>query len=93
MAEIVAASLLCVLLFAIARFMERPRAGEERADALVAELREARAAETRAAAVAERGRIAAELHDAGLALHCGAQEALTNVARHAPGAHATVVLR
>ena len=31
--------------------------------------------------------------DAGLALYRGAQEALTNVARHAPGAHATVVLR
>ena len=43
--------------------MDNARAGEERAEALVAELREARAAETRAAAVAERGRIAAELHD------------------------------
>jgi signal transduction histidine kinase len=185
-AEVVAATLLCVLLFGIAILMEGARAGEERAEALVVELREARAAETRAAAVAERGRIAAELHDvlahalsglavqlegarmlatreetsvalretiersgrlaregliearravgalrgddlpgperlpalvedlrrdlgvdasfrvegaprpltadAGLALYRGAQEALTNVARHAPGAHATVVL-
>jgi signal transduction histidine kinase len=187
LAEVVAATLLCVLLFGIAIVMEGARAGEERAEALVAELREARAAETRAAAVAERGRIAADLHDvlahalsglavqlegarmlatredaspalretiersgrlaregliearravgalrgddlpgpdrlsalvedlrrdlgvdatlrvegtprpltadAGLALYRGAQEALTNVARHAPGAHATVLLR
>jgi len=185
--QIVAATLLCVLLFAIAIFMDRAREGEERASRLVEELREARAAETRAAAVAERGRIAAELHDvlahalsglavqlegarmlatreqaspalretiersgrlareglvearravgalrgddlpgpdrlpalvqdlrrdlgvdaslrvegtprplaadAGLALYRGAQEALTNVARHAPGTHATVVVR
>jgi signal transduction histidine kinase len=186
-ADTVAATLLCVLLFAIAIVMEGARAGEERAETLVAELREARAAETRAAAVAERGRIAADLHDvlahalsglavqlegarmlaareetsvalretiersgrlareglvearravgalrgddlpgpdrlsalvedlrrnlgvdatlrvegtprpltadAGLALYRGAQEALTNVARHAPGARALVVLR
>ncbi|HEY6888508.1 MAG TPA: histidine kinase [Solirubrobacter sp.] len=185
-ADVVASILLCVLLFAVAVFMDNARAGEERAEALLAELREARAAETRAAAVAERGRIAAELHDvlahalsglavqlegarmlaareetsvalretiersgrlaregliearravgalrgddlpgpdrlpalvedlrrdlgvdasfrvegaprpltadAGLALYRGAQEALTNVARHAPGASATVVL-
>jgi signal transduction histidine kinase len=62
-AEVISGALLCVLLFAIAQFMDRAREGETRAEALVAELREARAAETRAAAVAERGRIAAELHD------------------------------
>src|SRR6476661_6644006 len=45
--QIVAATLLCVLLFAIAIFMDRAREGEERASRLVEELREARAAETR----------------------------------------------
>ena len=184
---VLATTLLCLLLGLIARFMRQARESEERTEVLLAQLEDARDEQARAAAVAERGRIASELHDvlahslsgaaiqlqaarvlvereqadarvraaieragtlvrdglasareavgalrgdrlpgvaelptliesyrrdlhvdaalqvegdaralpteADLGLYRGAQEALTNVARHAPGALATVVLR
>jgi signal transduction histidine kinase len=178
---------LCALLGVAAAYIRQSRASQERAEILLAELEDARDEQLRAAAVAERSRIAAELHDvlahslsgaaiqlqgarklaerdnagpevraaidragelvrdglgnaraavgalredalpgadqleslvaafrsdtecsvtldvegtprtlapdAGLALYRGAQEALTNIARYAPGARASVVLR
>jgi signal transduction histidine kinase len=184
---VVAGTLLCALLGLIAHFMKQARESQDRTELLLAQLKDAREEQTRAAALAERGRIAGELHDvlahslsgaaiqlqgarmlaerdragpqvsgaidrasqlvregltearqavgalrgealpgvaelealvesfrqdmkldvrlivdgslpvlaadAGLALYRGAQEALTNVARYAPGAHTEVTLR
>jgi signal transduction histidine kinase len=52
-----------VMLFLVTRFVARMREGKEEAERLVAELRESREAESRSAALAERGRIAREMHD------------------------------
>jgi signal transduction histidine kinase len=184
---VLAISLLCALLGVVAFLVEEARAGQTRTELLLAQLEDAREEQLEAAAVTERGRIAAELHDVlahslsgaalqlqgarmlaeregasapvreaidrasglvkaglgdarravgalrgedlpgvdqldalvesarrdvgvdatltiegdvralpadvGLALYRGVQEALTNVARHAPGAATTVVLR
>jgi signal transduction histidine kinase len=56
-------SLLCALLGLSAFFVRRSEASEERAELLLAELEDAREAQLETAAVAERGRIAGELHD------------------------------
>jgi len=184
---VLATTLLCVLLGLMAHFVKQARESQDRTELLLAELQDARDEQAQAAAIAERGRIAGELHDvlahslsgaaialqgarklaeheqagprtreaidraselvrdglssarqavgalrgeelpsvaqlptlvesfrsdmnvdatltieggarelpadAGLALYRGAQEALTNVARYAPGASTTVVLR
>jgi len=184
---VLASTLGCALFGLIAYFLTQAREGQDRTEVLLAQLEDAREQQTRAAAIAERGRIASELHDvlahslsgaaiqlqgarllaereqatakmrdaidragelvkdgladarqavgalrgdrlpgvnelealigsfsadmalevtlrvegssrtlpadAGLALYRGAQEALTNVARYAPGASTTVVLR
>jgi signal transduction histidine kinase len=60
---IFAATLLCVLLGLIAGFMRQARESQDRSEVLMAELEDAREEQTRAAAIAERGRIASELHD------------------------------
>lgn len=60
---VLATTLLCALLALIARFMKQARESEERAEVLLARLEDARDEQARAAAVAERGRIASELHD------------------------------
>jgi signal transduction histidine kinase len=60
---VLAAVLLCALLGLIAYFLRQAREGQERSEVLLAELQDAREEQTRAAAVAERGRIAGELHD------------------------------
>jgi signal transduction histidine kinase len=60
---IVATTLLCVLLGVIAHFMKQARESQERAEVLLAQLEDARDEQARTAAIAERGRIASELHD------------------------------
>jgi signal transduction histidine kinase len=60
---VVAAVLLCALLGIAAFFIRRSRESHEQAELLLAELEDARDEQLRAAALAERGRIAAELHD------------------------------
>lgn len=62
-AGVIAATLLCALLGLIAHFMKQARQSQDRTEALMAELEDAREEQTRAAAVAERSRIAGELHD------------------------------
>jgi signal transduction histidine kinase len=52
-----------VMLFLVTRFVARMREGKEEAERLLEELRDSRAAEARSAALAERGRIAREMHD------------------------------
>jgi len=60
---VLAAVLLCALLGLIAYFLKQAREGQDRTEVLLAELQDAREEQTRAAALAERGRIAGELHD------------------------------
>ncbi|WP_158288246.1 histidine kinase [Streptomyces sp. ICBB 8177] len=55
--------LLCVVLGASYVFSRQARLGRDRTELLLAELEDSREAEARAAAVAERARIARELHD------------------------------
>lgn len=55
--------LLCVLLALMGYYMRRSGENEDRSELLLAQLQDARDAEAEAAAVAERGRIAGELHD------------------------------
>jgi signal transduction histidine kinase len=60
---VLAASLLSALLAVMAYFMKQARESQDRTEVLLARLEDAREEQTRAAAIAERGRIASELHD------------------------------
>jgi signal transduction histidine kinase len=62
-AAVLAGTLLCVLLGLMAYFMKQARESQDRTEVLLAQLEDAREEQTRAAAIAERGRIASELHD------------------------------
>jgi len=62
-AAVLAATLLAVLLGLVAYFLKQARASQDRTELLLAQLEDAREEQTRAAAIAERGRIASELHD------------------------------
>jgi signal transduction histidine kinase len=62
-AAVLATTLLCALLALIAYFIKQARESQERTEVLLAQLEDARDEQARAAAVAERGRIASELHD------------------------------
>jgi signal transduction histidine kinase len=58
-----AATLLCLLLAMTGQFIRRGRESQDRTELLMAQLQDAREAEAAAAALAERSRIAGELHD------------------------------
>ena len=60
---VLASTLLCALIGLIAYFLKQARESQDRTEVLLAELEDAREQQTRAAAIAERGRIASELHD------------------------------
>jgi signal transduction histidine kinase len=60
---IAASALLCALMGLIAHFLHQSRDSQARTELLMAQLEDAREEQTRAAAIAERGRIAGELHD------------------------------
>ena len=62
-APVLAAILLCALLGLVAYFIKQARASQEMAELLFAQLEDAREEQLRNAAVSERTRIAAELHD------------------------------
>jgi signal transduction histidine kinase len=55
--------LVTVLLGVVALFLKRSRKSQDETELLLAQLEDARDEQTRAAAIAERGRIAGELHD------------------------------
>ena len=57
------AALLCLLLAVTGQFLRRGRESQDRTELLLAQLQDARDAEAAAAALAERSRIAGELHD------------------------------
>ena len=61
--EVAAAMLVTVLLGVVALFLKRSRESQDQTELLLARLEDARDEQARAAAVAERGRIASELHD------------------------------
>jgi signal transduction histidine kinase len=61
--DIVATTLLCLILAMAATFLRRASESQEQTELLYAELQDARDAQAEAAAIAERGRIAADLHD------------------------------
>jgi signal transduction histidine kinase len=58
-----AATLLCLLLAVTGQFIRRGRESQDATELLMAQLQDAREAEAAAAALAERSRIAGELHD------------------------------
>jgi signal transduction histidine kinase len=60
---VLASTLLCALLGMVAYFLKQARESQDRTEVLLAQLEDAREEQTRAAAIAERGRIASELHD------------------------------
>ena len=62
-AQAITATLVCLLLAVIGQFLRRGRESQDRTELLMAQLQDAREAETAAAALAERSRIAGELHD------------------------------
>jgi signal transduction histidine kinase len=62
-ASVVATALLCALIGAVAYFVQQARAGQDRTELLLAQLEDAREEQLAAAALAERSRIAGELHD------------------------------
>ncbi len=59
----VTATLLCLLLAVTGQFIRRGRQSQDRTELLLAQLQDAREGEAAAAALAERSRIAGELHD------------------------------
>jgi signal transduction histidine kinase len=59
----ITATLLCLLLAVTGQFIRRGRENEDHTELLLAELEDAREGEAAAAALAERSRIAGELHD------------------------------
>ncbi|WP_343985913.1 sensor histidine kinase, partial [Terrabacter terrae] len=65
---VLAATLLNALLGLVAYVVSAARTAQDRTELLLAELADARDEQARAAALAERGRIAAELHD--VLAHC-----------------------
>ena len=60
---LLAAGLLLVMLGFVGYFMRQSRANQDRVELLLAQLEDARDEQTQAAAIAERSRIAGELHD------------------------------
>jgi signal transduction histidine kinase len=60
---VAAGVLVTVLLGVVAHFLKRSRESQDRTEILLAQLEDARDDKARAAAIAERGRIAGELHD------------------------------
>jgi signal transduction histidine kinase len=59
----ITAALVCVLLAVVGQFIRRGRESQDRTELLLAQLQDAREGEAAAAALAERSRIAGELHD------------------------------
>ncbi len=90
---VVAVMLVTVLLGFVAQFLKRSRESEDRTEMLLAQLQDARDEQARAAAVAERGRIAGELHDVLAHSLSGAAIQLQGARRLADREHAPPSLR
>ena len=90
--EVAAAMLVTVLLGVLALFLKRSRESQDRTELLLARLEDARDEQARAAAVAERGRIASELHDVLAHSLSGAAIQLQGARKLADREHASPVL-
>jgi signal transduction histidine kinase len=92
-AAVLATTLLLALLGLVAYFIKQARASQDHTELLLAELEDAREEQTRAAAVAERGRIATELHDVLAHSLSGAAIQLQAARKLAEREHATPPIR
>jgi signal transduction histidine kinase len=90
--EVGAEMLVTVLLGVVALFLKRSRESQDQTELLLAELQDARDEQARAAAVAERGRIASELHDVLAHSLSGAAIQLQGARKLADRDHASPVL-
>jgi signal transduction histidine kinase len=90
---ILAATVLLALLGLVAYFIRQARASQDRTEVLLAQLEDAREEQTRAAAIAERSRIASELHDVLAHSLSGAAIQLQAARKLAEREHATPPMR
>ena len=94
--SVIAAVLLCLLLGVTGGFIRRGRESQDQAEFLLAELQDAREAEAAAVALAERSRIAGELHDvlahalSGLAIQLQGARKLAEAEPASPGLRAAI---
>ena len=89
---VAAAMLVTVLLGVVALFLKRSRESQDQTELLLAELEDARDEQARAAALAERSRIASELHDVLAHSLSGAAIQLQGARKLADREHASPVL-
>ena len=93
---LLAATLLLVLIGLVGYFMKQSRASQDRTELLLAQLEDAREEQTRAAAMAERSRIAGDLHDvlahslSGAAIQLQAARKLAELEHATPPLHAAI---
>jgi len=91
-----AVALLCLLLAVTGQFIRRSRESQDQTELLMAQLQDARDAEAAAAALAERSRIAGELHDvlahalSGLAIQLQGARKLADAEGASPGLRAAI---
>jgi signal transduction histidine kinase len=95
-AQAITATLVCLLLAVIGQFLRRGRESQDRTELLMAQLQDAREGEAAAAALAERSRIAGELHDvlahslSGLAIQLQGARKLADREGASTGLRATI---
>ena len=92
----ITATLVCLLLAVTGQFIRRGRQSQDRTELLLAQLEDAREGEAAAAALAERSRIAGELHDvlahslSGLAIQLQGARKLAGREQVSDGLRATI---
>ena len=86
---VAAGMLVTILLGVVAQFLKRSRESQDDTELLLAQLEDARDEQARAAAIAERGRIASELHDVLAHSLSGAAIQLQGARKLADREHAT----
>jgi len=86
---VAAGILVTVLLGVVAQFLKQSRVSQNQTELLLARLQDARDEQARAAAIAERGRIASELHDVLAHSLSGAAIQLQGARKLADREHAT----
>jgi signal transduction histidine kinase len=89
---VAAATLVTVLLGVVAQFLKQSRQSQDQTQLLLAQLQDARDEQARAAAIAERSRIAGELHDVLAHSLSGAAIQLQGARKLADREHATPTL-
>ncbi len=89
---VAAGTLVTVLLGVLALFLKQSRESQNQTEMLLAELEDARDEQARAAAIAERGRIASELHDVLAHSLSGAAIQLQGARKLADREHANAAL-